>query len=119
MLDRIGKIDILLLADTMIDLRVGTSPRDFYLDALRWCTRRFAYEVGRGLGMHWVVADMPSPPEAMEGRDLSPRLRNLHKAIGLAPFESYQEQYWEPEEFGPGKAMGDPLRDFGFALTLT
>jgi hypothetical protein len=117
MLDRVRDLGVILLADTMVDKRAETEPRDFYLDGLKWCCRRFAYEVGEGSGSHSVIVDMPSPPESMDGREVGQRLKDLWFDVGVAAFENYQRWYQEEEEFGEGR-VDAPLRDFGFAPML-
>lgn len=102
MLQTIRELDLLLIADTLVDLRSdvqGKSPRDFYLHALKWCVRRFANEVQSvEKGVHWVVVDM-------------------FKDLGTAPFETYREQYWEVERFSMTTAPA--LVDCGLVPILT
>jgi hypothetical protein len=100
MLRTIRQLDLMILADTMLDLREEKSPKDFYVYALKWCLRRFANQVEDiEKGVHWVLVDM-------------------YTSAGLAPFEAYQGLYWKPEKF-PGYAPAPSLRDSGFVPTLT
>jgi hypothetical protein len=116
MLDCIAGLDVVVLADTLIDGRAGPKPRDFYLDALKWCVRRFANDVDARDGPHWVVTDMPSAPPSMTGRSVSRRLRDLHKTIGTASFDVYERGFHEPERFGT--SMAASYKDCGLGPTL-
>lgn len=118
MLHTIGQMQLEMLANTQVDYRRNAAPRDSYLDSLKWCVRRFANHVPKGSGTHWVLVDMPSPPAAMEERELSDRLRDLHERLGTAPFDVYRRLYFEEENFGAGRQPGRPLRELGFALTV-
>lgn len=119
MLECIGEMDVLVLADALVDIPDEVRPEQFYLDALSWCLRRTANEVSEDIeGPHWAVADMPPQAGELDAGGVSNRLRELHRNVGTAAFDRYQELYREPEEFGEGWAPGTPLRQLGFAPTL-
>lgn len=118
MLDRIANMGVTILSDTLIDVRLRANPKDFYLDALSWCMRRFAIHVERIPGPHLVVVDMPSPTTGIENRELSDRLRSLYENVGTAPFDLYEERYRNPEFLRPDRPLGTPFSKLAMFPTL-
>lgn len=120
LLQGVRDMGILLLADVVFPVLDNLLPWALYVDALKWCIRRFANHVemdvrGSAEGPHWVLVDMPPSPGEID--QMPPRLQDLYKYRGTAPFDGYQRLYWEPEDFGSGR-RGTPLRDLDFGPTL-
>lgn len=106
MLRRIAKLDVTVLADTLIHARKGGGPVDFYPRALAWCARRLANQVGQVGGPHLVICDMP--PDPSESSELY--------GGKAAAFDRYEELYWKPEKFE--KRTAPSLRSRRFVSTL-
>jgi hypothetical protein len=119
MLDVVAAMDIIIVVDVLVDIRTGVRPDQFYLDALGWCVRREANDVGADVdGPHWAIVDMPPQSGELDAVGVSDRLRSMHQHVGTAAFDFYQRLFLEPQRFGWGQPAGRPLRDLGFAPTL-
>lgn len=123
MLDVVGELDVLVIANTLVDRRtIGEGKAvDFYINAFDWCLRRFANHIQLTMryqleGPHLVVVDMPPDPGDIHPV-LRPRILDLVKGMSTAAFEHYQHRYLEDEVFPSGN-RAPSLRSLGFAPTL-
>lgn len=123
MLDRIASNEsLVLISNTVVDLRGKNEPKDYYIDTLFWCIRAFANHVGGCLGRppgpHMVVIDYPPSPTSLAKRFVSPRVLDAYDVeTTTAAFIGYQKRYWEPEPYNRGRAPA--YRDLNFLPSLT
>lgn len=112
---------ITILADTLVTYTTNMSEQELYIDAFKWCVRRFVSFLEdkgseQGSGPNWVVLD--EPPEPSKKRlSLHPRLKKLYADRSMAPHKNFQELYWNTESFNNGKSA-DPYRSQSLSPTL-
>ena len=122
MLETIADMDdLILISNTMVDLRGKNEPKDYYIDTLYWCVRTFANHVssclGKPPGPHMVVIDYPPAPTSLAQRFVSPRVLDAYNVeTTTAAFIGYQARYWSPESYN--NKVAPAYRDLDFLPSL-
>lgn len=124
MLEVISQLPITILADVIVDGRVGACPQDWQIDGLRWCIRRFANCGPRRwspeLGYRRVVHDMPQKPPSVNGRKISPAKAELLSATATTAFNRIYKEMWHLGETFPNRAdRGITLNSLGFEPNIS
>lgn len=123
MLEVISQLPIMILADVIVDGRVGACPQDWQIDGLRWCIRRFANCVpgtwSPEFGYRRVVHDMPQKPPIANGRKMSPAKTELLSATATTAFNRVYKEMWQVGETFPNRAdRGIALNSLGFEPSI-
>jgi hypothetical protein len=120
MLETISDLEVILLANTILDMRGQGEPKDYYPDALFWCIRRFANHLqmclGSPPGPHFVVIDYPPPAHDLKDRGVSKRVLKAWEHVATAAFEGYQRRYLKAEPYSGWSAPS--YSSLGFAPGL-
>jgi hypothetical protein len=124
MLEVISQLPITILADVIVDGRVGACPQDWQIDGLRWCIRRFAncgpWTWSPEFGYRRVVHDMPQKPPIANGRKMSPAKKELLSATATTAFNRVYKEMWQVGETFPNRAdRGIALSSLGFEQSIT